>query len=83
MVHMGVSPGSCSAGQTTPLPLPSPLSRHTLSDWARHSQQNNFPSHWQVELQPALGHRKIKATQLAADFHVLHVVKARKVPRYG
>lgn len=48
-----------------------------------HSQQNNFPSHWQVELQPALGHREIKATLLAADFHILHIVKAKKVPRYG
>lgn len=48
-----------------------------------HTQQDSFPSRWQVELQSVLGHGKIKVIQLAAEFHILHVVGARKVPRDG
>lgn len=33
-----------------------------------------------MDLQPVLGHDKIKATQLAAEFHILYTVEARKVP---
>lgn len=39
-----------------------------------HPQQDRFPSHWQVELQPALGHGKIKAIQLAAEFRTLRAM---------
>lgn len=72
----------CWADNTPPF-TSSSFPRYTLSDWAMHSQQNNIPSRWQVGLQPALRHGKIKATLLASDFHILHVVKTREVPRYG
>jgi len=45
-----------------------------------HPQQENFPS-WQMELQLAFWHGKIKVIQLAAELHNLHVMEAKMASR--
>lgn len=45
-----------------------------------HTQQENFPS-WQMELQLAFWHGKIKVIQLAAELHNLHVMEAKMASR--